>query len=166
MTKITTHYLRTDGQSKPVKHSDYNHTISGLLHKRVDLIHEAERIHDRLAGIKNDMSAIDRVLGSLGYEGDYDEMMPRQKRFVVFGRGELTRQVLTVLRRATKPMTSRQIAQEIVSDSGLDARDRKYVSDLTKRVGKACRQYADGTIIKATDARGNVVWSVNTVANS
>lgn len=83
-----------------------------------------------------------------------------QQRHVIFGRGELTRQVLTILRRSDGPMTSRQIAQEIVSDSGMDARDRKFVSDLTKRVGKACRQSPKGTIVKATDNHGNVVWSI------
>ena len=58
----------------------YEHTISGLLTKRADLFGEAERIRDRLAEIKNDVAAIDRVLGTLGYTGDLDAAMPRQKR--------------------------------------------------------------------------------------
>lgn len=160
MTQITTHYLKTGDKPKPVKHSNYEHTISGLLHKRVDLFHEAERLRDRLAEIKNDIGALDRVLDTLGYEGEFDALMPREKRHVIFGRGELTRQVLTVLRRNKKPMTSRGIAQEVVSDSGFDARDRKFVTDLTKRVGKACRQYPEGTIVKATDGHGNVIWNI------
>jgi len=160
MTPVKARYIKTEDGSKPVRHINYEHTISGLLHKRVDLFHEAERIRDRLAEIKNDLDSLDRTLGVLGYEGDLDAAMPRQKRHVIFGKGELTKQVLTILRRSDNPMTSRQIAQEIVSDSGLDAKDRKYVSDLTKRVGKACRQYPEGTIKKATDERGNVVWGV------
>ena len=139
---------------------DYQHTISGLLTKRADLFNEAETIRDRLAEIRNDIDAIDRTLTVLDYDGDLDAQMPRQKRQVLFGRGELTRQVLSILRTSRTPLTSRQIAQEIVSMSGMDARDRKFVSDLTKRVGKACRQYPDGTIRKATDAHGNVVWGV------
>ncbi|MCB1478115.1 MAG: hypothetical protein KDJ62_04425 [Rhodobiaceae bacterium] len=139
---------------------DYQHTISGLLTKRADLFNEAETIRDRLAEIRNDIDAIDRTLTVLDYDGDLDAQMPRQKRQVLFGRGELTRQVLSILRTSRTPLTSRQIAQEIVSMSGMDARDRKTVSDLTKRVGKACRQYPDGTIRKATDAHGNVVWGV------
>ena len=139
---------------------DYQHTISGLLTKRADLFNEAETIRDRLAEIRNDIDAIERTLTVLDYDGDLDAQMPRQKRQVLFGRGELTRQVLSILRTSRTPLTSRQIAQEIVSMSGMDARDRKTVSDLTKRVGKACRQYPDGTIRKATDAHGNVVWGV------
>lgn len=138
----------------------FDHAISGLLSKRADLLGEAEAIRDRLAAIKNDIDALDRTLSVLGYDGDLDVMMPRQKRHVLFGRGELTRQVLDILRRERMPLTSRQIAQEIVSQSGMDARDRKMIGDLTKRVGKACRQYPEGTIRRASDAIGNVVWSV------
>ena len=35
----------------------FEHTISGLLTKRAELFHEAERLRDRLAEIKNDVSA-------------------------------------------------------------------------------------------------------------
>jgi len=119
MTAITTHYLKTGDKPKPVKHSDYSHTISGLLHKRVEMFHEA------------------------------------------VGRGELTKQVLTILRREARPMTSREITQEMVYNSGFDARDRKFVSELVKRVGKACRQYPEGTITKANDKNGNVVWRID-----
>ena len=91
----------------------FEHTISGLLTKRAQLFGEAQSIRDRLAEIKNDIDAVDRVLGTLGYDGDLDAAMPRQKRHVVFGRGELTRAVLDVLRDADGPMTSRQIAPPV-----------------------------------------------------
>jgi hypothetical protein len=138
----------------------YDHTISGLLRKRADLFNEAERLRDRLAEIKNDISALDRTLGALGYKGDLDAAMPRQKREVLFGQGELTRAIMQELRDAEEPMTSRQIAQSIVSLRGDDARDRKYVSDLTRRVSKALRaQRIEGRARSAKDAQGNVVWS-------
>ena len=51
----------------------FEHTISGLLTKRADLLGEAETIRNRMAEIKNDISALDRVLtGTLGYTGDLD----------------------------------------------------------------------------------------------
>ncbi len=138
----------------------YEHTISGLLHKRVEHFHEAERIRDRLAEIKNNIGALDRVLGTLGYEGDLDAAMPRQKRNVIFGRGELTRAIQDQLRLTTTPVTSRQIAQEIITVNGQDARDRKCVSDLVKRVSKALRAlHVDDRVRKGTDQNGNVIWS-------
>lgn len=139
----------------------YEHTVTGLLRKRADLFNEAERIRDRLAEIKNDVAAIDRVLGSLGYTGNLDAEMPRQKREVLFGRGELTRGCLDTLRDATGPMTSRQIAQAILSVSGQDARDRKLMTEHTKRVSKALRSLKEGgTVRQATDGCGNVTWTL------
>jgi hypothetical protein len=55
---------------KPARTETYEHAISGLLSKRADLFNEAIRLRDRTAEIKNDVDAIDRVLGTLGYTGD------------------------------------------------------------------------------------------------
>lgn len=144
---------------RPARTETFEHTISGLLTKRADLFNEAERIRDRLAEIKNDIGAVDRVLGTLGYKGDLDAAMPRQKREVIFGRGELSRAIYEHLRSATEPVSSRDIAREIVALRGEDARDRKYLSDLTKRVSKALRAMKhDKIVLSITDRRGNIVW--------
>jgi hypothetical protein len=146
---------------KPARTDTYEHTISGLLGKRADLFNEAIALRDRIAAIKNDIDAIDRVLGTLGYTGDLDREMPRQKRHVIFGKGELTRSILDELRGASGPLTSREIAQSIVALGGQDARDRNYVSDLTKRVGKALRALRDENAVRSgLDAKGNVMWSL------
>lgn len=141
----------------------FEHTINGLLKKRADLFGEAERLRDRMAEIKNDTHAIDRVLQSLGYEGDLDAAMPRQKRDVIFGRGELTRAILSELRNNDAPMSSREIAQNLIAVRGEDARDRKYLSDLVKRVSKALRQQRDdGNVRVLKGSRGNVMWARRT----
>ena len=138
----------------------YEHTISGLLQKRADLLGEAEHIRDRLAEIKNDVSAVDRVLVTLGYTGDLDAQMPRQKREVIFGRGELTRAILNELRGAGRPHDKPVIAQSVVALTG-DARDRKFVSDLTRRTGKALRNLRDENVVRSSvDQKGNVMWSL------
>jgi hypothetical protein len=146
---------------KPARTETFEHTVSGLLGKRADLFGEAERIRDRLAEIKNDISAIDRVLGTLGYTGDLDAEMPRQKRQVIFGRGELTRAVLGELRGADGPMTSREIAQGVIALGGHDARDRKFLSEHTKRVSKALRILRDENIVRSSvDTKGNIMWTM------
>ncbi|MHB0952587.1 MAG: hypothetical protein ACYC10_11715 [Allorhizobium sp.] len=149
----------TDTTIKPARTETFEHTISGLLAKRADLFNEAERIRDRLAEIKNDIGAIDRTLGVIGYIGDLDAAMPRQKREVIFGRGELSKAIMGELRHAEGPLSSRDIAQTIVAMRGEDARDRKYISDLTKRVSKALRQMkAEGFVRGVADAKGNLSW--------
>ncbi|MGF0536780.1 hypothetical protein ACQQ2Q_02215 [Agrobacterium sp. ES01] len=144
---------------KPARTETIDHTITGLLAKRADLFNEAERIRDRLAEIKNDIGAIDRTLSVLGYTGDLDAAMPRQKREVIFGRGEHSRAIMGELRHAEGPLSSRDIAQTIVAMRGEDARDRKYISDLTKRVSKALRSMkAEGLVRGVADAKGNISW--------
>lgn len=145
---------------RPARTDTFEHTISGLLTKRADLFNEAERLRDRLAEIRNDLSAIDRTLNVLGYTGDLDAAMPRQKRNVVFGKGELSKAIYGELRTAAGPLSSRDIAREIVAMQGNDARDRKYLSDLTKRVSKALRAMREaGEIRSVNDTKGNLLWA-------
>jgi hypothetical protein len=119
---------------KLARTATYEHTISGLLTKRADLFNEAQRIRDRLAEIKNDIGALDRVLGTLGYTGNLDAEMPRQKRHVLFGPGELTRAILDVLRDAAEPMATREIARAILAVNEQDPRDRRLLTEHTRRV--------------------------------
>ena len=146
----------------PVRRSraeSFDLTITALLTKRSDLFGEAMKLRDRTAEIKNDVAALDRVLLSLGYEGDLDATMPRRKREVLFGTGELTRGIVDTLRDARSNMTSRRIAENILSLAGTDARDRKLMTDHTRRVSKALRVLTQqGRVKRATDDLGRVVW--------
>jgi len=140
--------------------SGFEHTVSGLLRKRAGLFNEAERLRDRIAEIKNDLDAIDRTLGVLGYRGDLDAAMPRQKRQVLFGQGELARSLIRELRDADGPMTSRELAQAIVALKGDDVRDRKMISEITRRVSKSLRVHREaGRVRSSVDRFGNLVWS-------
>jgi hypothetical protein len=93
----------------------FEHTISGLLKQRTDLFGEAERLRDRMAKIKNEIHAIRAP--KLGYAGDVGAAMPCQKRGV-FGRGALTRTILSELRDSNRPRSSRLTAQGIVALRG------------------------------------------------
>jgi hypothetical protein len=136
----------------------YEHAISGLLQKRAEQFHEAERIRDRLAEIKNDIGALDRTLRSLGYEGELDAMMP--KRYTrVFGQGELLDACLRELRHAERPLKSREIAQSIIALRGDDARDRRHVTDITRRLSKCLRiERERGTVRGRLESDRTMTW--------
>lgn len=127
----------------------YEHTINGLLQKRADLFNEAERIRDRLAEIKNDVGALDRTLGTLGFKGELDAIMPRQKVHRLFGQGELLAACLHELRHAGGPLKTRDIARSIVALRGDDARDRAYVTDVARRVSKCLRGERERGVVRA-----------------
>jgi hypothetical protein len=148
---------------RPSVTDTFEHAINGLLTKRLELLTEAERLRDKIAEIRNDILALDRTLGSLGYKGDaLEAMLPRQRRQVVFGRGELIRGILDELRGAERPLRSREIAQALIAVSGNDPRDQRYISDLTRRVGKALRPLREaGDVNATTDPHGNSMWSLS-----
>ncbi len=151
---------------KLARTATYEHTISGLLTKRADLFNEAERIRDRLAEIKNDIGAVDRVLGTPGYQGDLDAEMPRQKRHVLFGRGELTRAILDVLRDAAEPMATREIARAILAVNEQDPRDRRLLTEHTRRVSKALRALRSKALISAkVDKCGGMAWEIGALSH-
>lgn len=147
------------GRLKPSRTEAFEHTINGLLTKRGELWNEAERIRDRSAEIKNDMLAIDRALGVLGYAGDLDSIMPRQKVVRLFGAGELLRACLHELRHADEPMTSREIARAIIEVRDEDPNDRKYLSDMTRRISKCLRKEREAGRVVARQHSGRaLVW--------
>jgi len=140
----------------------FEHTITGLLTKRADLCHEAERLRDRLAALSNDIVAIDHVLRTIGHEGDIDAQMPR-RREERFGRNELSRLIADIMRQADGPVSSRAIASQIIAQRGEDAGDRKYLADMTRRVSKALRHIRErGRVRSKADARGNLLWERQT----
>jgi hypothetical protein len=157
MTNIS---LYPNGKVKASNTEAFEHTINGLLTKRAEMFNEANRIRDRLAEVRNDIAALDRTLGTLGFKGDLNAMMPRRPREVMFAKGELADAVMQELRHAEGPLRSRQIAAEIVALRGDDARDQKYLADLTKRVSKVLRiMRINGEVKSIQDQRGNYLWS-------
>ena len=144
----------------PVRTDTFAHTISGLLAKRGEMMEEMAQVRERLAVMSNDIEAIDRVLETLGYSGDI-KLTPRVPRIVLFYRGEL-RQFLAGQLRDNGPMTSRQLATALALGDGKDARDRRMMNDIVRRIGKALRQMQNAGIVSRTPekVRGEFVWRI------
>lgn len=138
----------------------YEHTISGLLSKRAEMMEEVATTREQLAILANDIEAIDRVLERLGYDGDI-KLSPRLPRIVLFYRGEL-RQFLLGQLREHGPMTSRAMAERLIQTEGKDTRDRRMMVDVVKRIGKALRQMqASGLVVgKRTKSMGEYLWDL------
>jgi hypothetical protein len=132
----------------PHKTETYQHAIGGLLQKRAEMMEEIATTRERLAVLSNDIESLDRVLETLGYQGDI-KLTPRVPRVVLFYRGEM-RQFLTGHLREHGPQTSRAIAERLVKLEGKDTRDRRMMNDIVKRMGKALRQMQDAKIVTRT----------------
>ena len=96
-------------------------------------------LREALAVVANDIESIDRVLQSLGYAEPLEGMTPRGNRIVFFHRNELRRFLIDELRKATEPLTSRDLAERIINLDGKDVRDRRLRVDMVRRVGKSLK---------------------------
>ena len=81
----------------------YEHAISSLLRKRGEMLANMADLREQIA----DLEAIERILETLGYQGDLPTVSTRAPRIVLFYRGELR----SFLRHSLKehgPSTSRE----------------------------------------------------------
>ena len=145
---------------KAARTETFAHAISALIMRRGEMLEELAIIRERQASIANDIDALDRTLETLGYDGDV-QLTARVPRVVLFYRGEL-RQYLTAQLKAHGPRTSRQMAEALAREEGKDALDRRMLSDIVKRMGKALRIMSDAGIVQraADKVSGEYVWRI------
>lgn len=137
----------------------YANAISGLLRKRAEMLAQMADIREQIAVLSNDLESIERILETLGYDGDLPTKATRVPRVVLFYRGEL-RQFLRQSLKEHGPSTSRELATRLVAIEGKDGRDRRMMNDIVKRMGKALRQMQESGIISrsAAKVRGEFIW--------
>ena len=145
-------------QVRMAKTETYKHAIGGLLQKRAEMMEEIATARERLAVLSNDVEALDRVLERLGYDGEI-KLTPRVPRLVLFYRGEL-RQFLIGQLRKDGPLTTRAMAERLIQAEGKDARDRRMMADVVRRMGKSLRQMQDSKLVTRTPhkIKGEYVW--------
>lgn len=136
----------------------YQNTISGLLQKRAELMGDAMKLREQLAVVGNNIEALDRTLGTLGYKGDLKTVAPRGNRIVFFARDELRRFCMDELRKATEPIKARDLAEKIIKLEGKDPRDRRLRNDMVKRVGKSLKLLRLQGVAVSSSTQAGLVW--------
>ena len=73
----------------------------------------------------------------------------------------MTKTVLSILRQAAEPLTSRDIALEMLVTRALDKDDQKLLALMTKRVGVTLRlQRVNGIVRSASGPGQYMVWEI------
>ena len=139
----------------------YEHTISGLLQKRTEIMQEMAVTRERLGVMANDVEAIDRVLERLGHDTANAER-PQSPRAIVFYRGQLRVWLLGQLREHG-PATARQLAQRLVGFQQRDSSDRLLMDDVIRRVGRALQNMHSARLATKMQSskRGENLWAIN-----
>lgn len=142
--------------------AEYEHTISGLLKKRMEIVGEVHALRERMGVLTNDLESLDRTLQVFGHEDhcDSSEDLPVVRtRMVLFHKSELQQHLLRELRGATEPLSSRDLAVRFVTAEGRNRYDKRLILDIIKRVGKAVGTLrSKGLVSGNRDVKGRYVW--------
>ena len=73
----------------------------------------------------------------------------------------MSRIILSVLRQASEPLTTRDIALQLLVERALDKSDLRLLRLMTKRVGVALRGQKGNEIVECTQGPGQyMLWSI------
>mgnify|MGYP007046919251 CR=1 FL=1 len=139
------------------------HVISALVKRRADLTGEIERTHQHLRQMVLDLENLDATI--LMFDSSYQVEAIKPKAFRPptdwSRRGEMTRVILSILRQAAEPLTTRDIALELLVSRALDKNDQRLLRLMTKRVGVALRGQRDKGGVKSEQGPGQyVLWEM------
>ena len=134
--------------------------INGLLAKRAELVNLNAELRERIAVVANDIEAVERVLDSLGYQGEA-VTTPRAARIVRFYRNELREYLLAEMRKASAPMTARELAVKLCEVEGKDWQDRRLITDVVRRVGCALRKMRATRVVEGERTQAGQVWRIS-----
>ena len=134
--------------------------INGLLVKRAELQSLNADLRERMAIVANDIEAVERVLDSLGYQGQLKGDTPRAARIVLFYRNELREYLLAEMRKAEHPLTARELACLLCKSEGKDWQDRRLITDVVRRVGCTLRKMRAARMVECERADAGNVWRV------
>lgn len=143
-----------------------DHVISGLVKRRAELSGDIEATQAKLRQMIVDLESLDRTL--LMFDPEYKIECIKPKAFRPpedwSKRGEMTRIILGILRQATEPMTSSDIAVLLIAERVLDQTDAKLQRLMTKRVGVALRGLRDRNVARSKAGPGmSVLWQLPTL---
>lgn len=140
-----------------------DYVLTGLVQRRATLTGEIEAIHERLKTLLSALEALDATLLQFDPSHRVEAIRPRSLRPPSdwSNRGQMSRIVLSILRQAAEPLTTRDIALELLVARAMDKRDVKLLRLMTKRVGVALQtQRANGTVRSEQGPGMFVLWEV------
>jgi hypothetical protein len=95
--------------------------IGGLKRKYAELAGELRIARKTVQTIKADMATIKGTLRLFAADDELAHVKPVQRRHRWYAPGQCTRTALDVLREATAPMTTREIALAVMERCGIEA---------------------------------------------
>lgn len=140
-----------------------DYVLTGLVKRRAELAGEIERTHESLKNLLADLENLDATI--LQFAPDYQVEAIKPKAFRPppdwAHYGQMTRFVLSTLRQAAEPLTSRDIALQLLVERALNRDDHRLLRMMTKRVGVSLRGARDKGVVRSAQGPGQyMVWEI------
>lgn len=140
-----------------------DYVLTGLVKRRAEVTGEIERTHDRLRELIHDLEHLDTTILQFDPTHQVEAIKPKAFRPPKdwANRGEMTRIVLSILRQAAEPLTTRDIALELLVERALDRNDKRLLRLMTKPVGVALRGQRDKNAVRSDQGPGQyMLWEI------
>lgn len=140
-----------------------DYVVAGLVRRRAELAGEIEATHERLRRLVADLENLDATLRLFDPNYQVEAIKPKAFRPPKdwANRGEMTRIVLSILRQAAEPLTTRDIALELLVERALDKNDQRLLRLMTKRVGVALRLQREKGVVRSEQGPGQYqLWEI------
>jgi hypothetical protein len=137
--------------------------LNGLVKRRAQLAGDIENTHEALRKMVLDLESLDATIVQFDPDFRVETIKPKAFRPPKdwSNRGQMSRICLSILRQATEPLTSRDIALELLIQRALDKSDLRLLRLMTKRVGVALRGQRESGVVRSEQGPGQyVLWEV------
>jgi hypothetical protein len=141
-----------------------DYMVTGLVKRRAEIAGELRSAHDRVSKLVQDLAAIDAALAVVAPDMEVEAIRPKLFRPPDdwASRGQMGRLVLSILRQARDPLTTRELAAQMILERGLDAGDRKLLPLMVRRVGAALRHQREKGLVVSSEGPGNYqLWTIS-----
>jgi hypothetical protein len=140
-----------------------DYMVTGLVKKRAELAGELESTHERLRTLVNQLESLDNTLRIVAPDMEVEAIRPKAFRPPDdwSRRGQMSRLVLSILRQTKEPLTTREIAAQMLLERAMDTEDMRMLRIMTKRVGSALREQRDRGRVQSEEGPGNYrLWEI------
>ena len=132
-----------------------DYALDALKRKRAEMTGEIALCHARLQKLSEDLEHLDATLRLFAPDFVAESILP--KVFVPpkswSKRGEMSRAVLSILRVAKGPLSTREVASMVVAQRGLD-NDPGILNIMCRRVGHVLRDKRERGLIRSIEDTG------------
>lgn len=131
--------------------------------RRAELAGDIELTHEKLRQMVRDLENLDATIMLFDPSIAPETIRPKAFRPPPdwAHKGEMSRLVLSILRQAAEPLTTRDIALQMLLERAMDKSDQRLLRLMVKRVGVALRIQRENGTAKAEQGPGQYqLWEV------